>query len=95
MNIEQVEGQLSEFEGKPVAVALPIRGTVVQMFYGSLEITHDWENHLIIYRIRFYPDTSINFQAQDIHKITPTPSEEVMASIVLKSDACMEQMTHL
>jgi len=93
MNIEQVEGQLSEFEGKPVSVALPIRGTVVQMFYGNLEITHDWENHLIIYRLRFYPDTSINFQAQDVQKITINSFEEIMASIVLKSDAHMEQLT--
>lgn len=95
MNVEQVEGQLSEFEGKPVSVTLPIRGTVVQVFYGNLEITHDWENHLIIYKLRFYPDTSINFQAHDVLKITTTPMQEVSASIVLKSDIQMEQLSNI
>lgn len=91
MNIEQVEGQMNEFKGKTIAVAIPIRGTVHQTFYGDLEIHHDWENHLIIYSIKFHPDSDINFQAHDVHKIIPKPNEEVHASVILKSDTWLNE----
>lgn len=91
MNLEQVEGQLSEFEGKDVSVAVPIRGTVCQVFFGKLEIRHNWEQHIISYEIGFYPDTAISFQAQDVHRIVPAPNETLSATILLKSDTWMEQ----
>lgn len=91
MNIEQVEGQLSELHGKSVSVTVPIRGTVYQTFFGHLDIKHDWENHIIRYSLRFYPDADVNFQAQDIHKIISHPSEYLDANIILKSDSWMEQ----
>lgn len=91
MNIEQVEGQLSELDGKSVSVTIPIRGTVIQTFYGQLAVKNDWENHIIRYSLRFYPDADINFQAQDVHKIIPHPTENLDANIILKSDTWLEQ----
>jgi len=98
MNIEQVEGQLAEFDGNEVSVILPIRGTVLQTFYGRLEIKHDWENYIILYSIKFYPDVEVSFQAHDVQKIILYPYESsdvnsmnIVASIVLKGDTWLEQ----
>lgn len=86
MSLEQLEGQMQEYEGKTIAVAIPIRGTVFNTFYGELTINHDWANHAIYYSIRLHPDQDINFQAQDIQKITEKPNENLEASVQLKGD---------
>lgn len=91
MNLEQAEGQLSEFDGCPVSIILPIRGTVVQSFFGTLKISHNWDDHIILYSVKFYPDTEISFQAQDVEKIIPRPNDDLDANIILKSDTWMEQ----
>jgi len=91
MNIEQIEAQLAEFDGKLISVALPIRGTICQFFYGNLKIIHDWDNTRIIYSVKFYPDTEITFQAQDVYQITTTPSKVLSATVSLKSDSWLEQ----
>ena len=91
MNLEQIEGQLAEYEHMTVSVAIPIRGTVCQIFFGVLHIVHDWENHIIRYEIGFYPDAAVSFQAQDVHKIENKPNNQLAASITLKSDTTLEQ----
>lgn len=91
MSYEQIEGKLAEFEGHAVSVVLPIRGTIVQAFYGSLAIKHDWANHIILYKLSFYPDAELSFQAHDVDKILENPNDQVTASIILKADAWMEQ----
>jgi len=91
MNLEQVEGQMAEFEHQTISVAIPIRGTVCQVFFGELHINHDWVNHTISYEIGFYPDAAISFQAQDVHKIVPHPTNQLVAAVTLKSDSSMEK----
>ena len=91
MNLEQIEGQMAEFDGMMVSVTVPIRGSIYQAFFGHLHIGHNWEEHIILYEIRHYPDASISFQAQDVQSITPTNTPELVARIVLKSDAPMEK----
>lgn len=94
MNLEQVEGQLAEFEGHDVSVAIPIRGTVCQVFFGKLEIVHDWAQHIILYQLGFYPDAVISFQAQDVQCIVTVPATTnngLLAKITLKPDTFMEQ----
>ncbi len=91
MNIEQVEGQLNEFKGKHIAVAIPIRGTVHQTFYGNLEINVDWVNNIILYVIKFYPDADISFRAEDVHKIIVAPNDELSAKVILNSDTWLQQ----
>jgi hypothetical protein len=91
MNLEQVEGQMSEYEHQTISVAIPIRGTVCQVFFGDLHIVHNWAEHTISYEIGFYPDAAITFQAQDVHKIVPKPNNQLAAAVILKSDTTMEQ----
>ncbi len=94
MSFEQIEGHLASYEGKQVSVAVPIRGTVCANYFGNLVISHDWENHRIYYSVRFYPDADLNFQSHDVHKIIPTPTPELEAAIILKSDVSMEQLDY-
>ena len=90
MNTEQVEGQLQEYDGKTVSVALPIRGTCHLQYFGNLNITHNWEDQdgFILYSLRFMPDQVIAFRAPDVLKIIPNtnPNDEEMATIYLKPD---------
>jgi hypothetical protein len=88
MNLEQVEGQLAEFEGKPVSVTLPIRGSVCIIFGGDLKIEHDWENHIISYQVGF--NHCVHFEAKDVESIA-VMNDMSTASVVLKSDAPMEK----
>lgn len=91
MNIEQVEGQMAEYEHQTISVAIPIRGTICQVFFGELHIQHNWADHIISYEIGFYPDAAITFQAHDVQKIVSKPNNQLAASIVLKSDSWLEQ----
>lgn len=86
MNLEQVEGQMAEYEGKSVGVAIPIHGSIVQMIFGTLTIVHNWTEHIILYEIHLQPDFAVSFQAQDIHKIVNAPNENLAATIYLKRD---------
>ena len=90
MNTEQVEGQLQEYDGKMLSVALPIRGTCYMHFFGYLHITHNWEERdgFILYSLRFMPDQVVAFRAQDILKIVPNtnPNDEQLATIYLNPD---------
>lgn len=90
MNTEQVEGQLQEYEGKPVSVAVPIRGTCHLQFFGNLHITNNWEERdgFILYSLRFLPDQCVCFRAPDVLKIVVNtePTDEMLATIHLKTD---------
>lgn len=91
MSFEQIEAQLTEFEDELVGVIVPIRGTIIQVFYGKLSYTNDADSHAIIFRLTFYPDAELNFQAHDVDKILNKPNDMLAASIILKADAWMEQ----
>jgi hypothetical protein len=95
MNIEQVEGQLAEFEGNQIFVVLPIRKTVSQRFYGKLSIYHKWEDHIISYEVKLDLNSSVRFQAHDVHSIVPTPTTDGRSiEVNLKSDTFMEQSNY-
>ena len=95
MSFEQIEGHLAELEDKTVGVILPIRGSVFVTYCGKLIINHVWDNHSIYYSLRFYPDTAINFEAHDVEKIIKKKdNDELESTIVLKSDAPMQQFSY-
>ena len=91
MNFEQIEGYLQDLDGKPVSVAVPIRGTICNNYYGTLTVTHDWAMSRIYYAVKFYPDMDIMFQAEDVEKIIYHPNENLDAAIILKADTTMQQ----
>ena len=75
MNTEQIEAQLVDWLKTKLTVILPIRGTILQTFAGTLELEGKLvpEDNFNVFRLEFLntnpPYTAIAFRAHDVNEL--------------------------